>query len=81
MLVAKYGLQLYQIDILETRPVSPEQQPMMHYLSNLGPDELWLRPVPVQVSTELEYCREEFELALKDLAAMPFSPGIIGDYY
>ncbi len=77
MLAAKYGLQLYQTDSLEARPVSPEHQPVMHYLSSLSGDELWLRPVPLQVSTALEYCREEFGLALEDLRAIPSSPGII----
>lgn len=75
-LAAKYGLQLYHTDALEARPTSPAQ-PMMHYLSSLNPNEQWLRPVPLQVATELEYCREEFTLALEDLKKMPDSPGII----
>lgn len=76
-LADKYSLQLYHTDALEGLTADPARQPVTHYLQSLTPDELWLRPVPLQVSTELELCREEFLLALDDLRKLPTSPGII----
>lgn len=45
----------------------------------LTPDEIWLGPVAVQTSTELDYCREECALAVEVLRALPSSPGVVAE--
>lgn len=77
-LAAQHRLRLYHSDALETRPAT-ERQPTKCLLQSLSPDELWLRPVPVQTATELDYCREELAEAVADLRQLSGSQGVLAE--
>lgn len=78
LLVAQHRLRLYQSDPLESRPAT-DAQPTKRYLQSLSPDDLWLRPVPVQTATELDYCREEFAQVVSDLRLLPRSDTVLAE--
>ena len=75
-LAAEYQLQYYQVDDYyqaHVKRCNPDRHPTMHKIAHMGWNEIWSRAVPTQVSDELEYYRELFEMILDDLAA--FEPG------
>lgn len=45
---------------------NPKMHPVMNKISKMGWDEIWSRPVPVQVKDELEFYRELFGMILQD---------------
>ncbi len=49
----------------------PERHPVIHRLGRATCDELWIRPVDVQVSEEIAAYDEEFSLILDDLRTTP----------
>ncbi len=49
---------------------TPEYQPTLYHVSRLQGDDLWLRPVAKQIRTEIDFCVEEFDFVLHDLAEL-----------
>lgn len=69
-LTDKYNLVYYKIDDYEREHIEksdPKKQPIMHKWSKLSWDEIWMRPVNIQVREEFQYYRERFEMILNEL--------------
>ncbi len=74
ILAERHGLQLYRCDdhFDEHRArLDAGRHPVFASLAALTCDGLWMRPVEVQVETELAYCREVFSMILEDLLLLP----------
>lgn len=70
-LSSQYQFQYYRVDDhnqAHVKRCNPDQQPMMHKIANMSWNEIWSRPVSIQVSDEFEYYRELFVMILDDLA-------------
>lgn len=79
-LADRLGYQYYKVDDYEFVHLDrcdPEQQPLMHRYAQMSWDEIWMRPVPVQVEEEFQYYRERFTLVLEDLEAYDLSQPIL----
>ncbi len=73
-LVERYGLALYRCDDAFDRHLAQcnaEDHPTLAAIRAMTWDEIWMRPVAVQVAAELEAYREEWGMILQDLAHMP----------
>jgi len=82
MLAGEYGLMVYRCDDAfpeHAECVDPGRHPTFHRLSNLAWDEIWMRPVGVQIAEEMECYREEFEMIVDDLLAYPRSLPVIAE--
>jgi 2-phosphoglycerate kinase len=81
-LATTYGLRLYQADEAFSRHekiVIAQQQPIFYRLTHLSTEELWMRPVELQVSEEFMLYHEEFPIILEDLLALPTSQPILAE--
>ena len=80
MLVEKYGFKLYKCDdYLEShlKIGAMRKLPVMSKVSRMTWDEIWMRPIDIQVKEEFEYYREELTLILEDLNKYPKDRNII----
>lgn len=80
MIVEKYGFNLYRCDdYLESHlEIGVTRKfPVMSKVSHMTWDEIWMRPIDVQVKEEFEYYREELTLILEDLDKYPKDKNII----
>lgn len=59
--------------------ITAEGQPAFYRLMQMSWDEIWMRPVGVQVEDEFAVYQEEFELILRDLQAMPTDRPIVAE--
>lgn len=69
-LSSHYNLQVYKVDDREQAHldrIDPARHPTMHAYSKMDWNEIWSRPVPVQVREELDFYREKSEMILEDL--------------
>jgi 2-phosphoglycerate kinase len=74
LLAERYGLTVYRCDdafFRHTQICNPQDQPALHAISTMSWDQIWMRPVEVQVATERAAYREEFPMILADLRGMP----------
>ncbi len=74
LLAERYGLAVYRCDdayFRHTQLCNPQDQPTLHAITAMSWDEIWMRPVDVQVTAEFAAYREEFPMILADLRAMP----------
>ena len=74
LLAERYGLTVYRCDDAYFRHIqicNPQDQPTLHAITSMSWDEIWMRPVDVQVTAEFEIYREEFPLILDDLRHLP----------
>ena len=74
LLAERYGLTVYRCDDAYFRHIqicNPQDQPTLHAITSMSWDEIWMRPVDVQVMAEFEIYREEFPLILDDLRHLP----------
>jgi 2-phosphoglycerate kinase len=81
-LVERFGRRLYDCDEafeVHEKTVSPEQFPVLHRLSRLSWNDLWMRPVDQQVREELELYYEEWSLILDDLRQLPADRPILAE--
>ena len=65
-----YGLQVYKVDDHEQahlNRIDPARHPTMYAYSTMDWNEIWSRPVPIQVQDELAFYREKSEMILQDL--------------
>lgn len=79
-LAAAHGCALYRCDEAldgHLRRVTPVGQPLMSGLASKSWNEIWMRPVEVQIREELAFYREEFPLILDDLLALPAATPLI----
>ena len=82
LLSGRHGLQYYQCDSAfdeHGRRVSALGQPTFHKLLGMTWDEIWTRPVALQLREEIAIYREEFDMILDDLLALPKSPPILAE--
>jgi hypothetical protein len=82
ILAERHGLQLYSCDdhFEEHKArLDADRHPVFASLAALTCDELWMRPVEVQVETELAYCREVFGMVLEDLLLLPSYPPLLAE--
>jgi hypothetical protein len=73
-LAERYNLTVYRCDDGYGRHVqacNPKEHPTLHAITQMTWDEIWMRPVAVQVDAELEAYREEFRMILDDLRGLP----------
>jgi 2-phosphoglycerate kinase len=73
-LAAAHGLTLYSCDDRfeeHRRRASSERHPGFHRLMDLPPEELWTRPVAVQVQDLLRFYEDEFAMVVEDLRSLP----------
>lgn len=74
LLAERYGLTVYRCDDAYFRHVqicNPVDHPTLHAITTMSWDEIWMRPVDVQVAAEFGAYREEFPLILADLHSLP----------
>jgi hypothetical protein len=70
-LAERHNLTIYRCDDGFWRHVQAcnlEDHPTLHAISQMTWDEIWMRPVAVQVDAELAAYREEFRMILDDLS-------------
>jgi hypothetical protein len=82
LLSRRHELQYYQCDgafAEHGRRVSALGQPTFHKLLSMTWDEIWTRPVDIQLREEIAIYREEFDMILDDLLALPPSPPILAE--
>lgn len=82
MLAEKYGLHVYKCDDAfweHAKRVDPVAHPTFHRLTHMTWDEIWVRPVAVQIADELACYREQFGMIVDDLLALPRSTPIIAE--
>jgi adenylate kinase family enzyme len=73
-LAARYGLTLYRCDDAFDRHLAQcnaQDHPVLSAISRMSWDEIWMRPVAVQVAAELDAYREEWGMILDDLQRLP----------
>lgn len=74
LLAETHALNVYHCDDHFPRHVEaadPDEQPNLHKLNTLSWNDIFLRPVEVQVADEIAIYREEFPLIAADLRAFP----------
>jgi len=79
LLAAQYGWQVYRCDDaypVHTERATPDEQPLLYRFARMSWDEIWMRPVHVQVKDEIAVYREQFPLILDDLARLAPGPVI-----
>jgi hypothetical protein len=73
-LAARYGLTLYRCDDAFDRHLAQgnaQDHPALTAIARMTWDEIWMRPVDVQVAAELDAYREEWGLIMDDLRRLP----------
>lgn len=81
-LATEFGFATYSCDdafFRHAKIVDPRRHPTFDRLSRASCDELWMRPVAVQVAEEIELYNEEFALILDDLGAMAGDNPIVAE--
>jgi 2-phosphoglycerate kinase len=82
ILAGKYGLEVYHCDdafFEHAKRVDPREQPVFHSIIHMTWDEIWMRPVDVQIADEFACYREEFAMIISDLLAYPQSTPVIAE--
>ena len=82
LLSRRHELQYYHCDgafAEHGRRVTALGQPTFHKLLSMTWDEIWTRPVDIQLREEIAIYREEFDMILDDLLALPTSPPILAE--
>lgn len=73
-LAERYGLTIYRCDDAFDRHVtgaSAEAQPALAAIQGMTWDQIWMRPVAVQVAAERQIYRDEWGMILADLRGLP----------
>ena len=69
-LASQYKFEYYKVDDHERAHgdrCRPDRHPVMFRYSQMSWNDIWMRPVPLQVQEEFEYYRERFEMIVQDL--------------
>lgn len=81
-LAERFGYHYYPCDHQVERHqalATPETHPIFHHLNTLRGDALWLRPLETQVTEEIQYCDQHFDLILADLLTLPKDKPILAE--
>jgi 2-phosphoglycerate kinase len=79
-LAEQYGLAPYRCDeALDSHlgRITAAAHPTIHKLTNISWNELWTRPIEVQIREELAFYREDFPLIVEDLLSLPVTTPLI----
>jgi len=79
-LSSQYDLQYYKVDDHEQAHMSrcrPDRHPVMSNFSKMGWNEIWSRPVSIQVEDEFEFYRERFGMIVDDLREFDLGKSIV----
>lgn len=79
-LSSQYKLEYYKVDDHESAHVArcrPDRHPVMFKYSKMCWNDIWMRPVPLQVQEEFEYYQERFEMIAQDLARYEAGRGLL----
>lgn len=82
ILVARFGWQSYKCDDYfdaHLQRTTPEKQSHFYRIGQMGWNEIWMRPVAEQVADEIAIYREQFDMILADLRAMPTNKPILAE--
>jgi hypothetical protein len=82
ILTERYGMATYNCDVAYFRhqkQLDPNRHPTFFKLSLLNWNELWGRPIAVQIQEEILLYHEQFGLILEDLLAMPTTTPILAE--
>jgi hypothetical protein len=82
ILAQEYGLQTYHCDDryeAHLKRADRDKHPRMFRASGVTWDEVWMHPVDYLVAREFAFYREEFEMVMEDLLAMPWSSPILAE--
>jgi 2-phosphoglycerate kinase len=82
ILAGEYGLHVYKCDDAfweHAKRVDPVKQPIFHRLTQMTWDEIWMRPVAVQIADEFACYREQFGMIVDDLLAPPRSTPVVAE--
>jgi 2-phosphoglycerate kinase len=82
ILAQEHSIQAYSCDDAyegHLKRARLDEQPIMSRAAGKSWDEVWMYPVEFLVERELAFYREEFEMVLEDLLAMPDSPPILAE--
>jgi adenylate kinase family enzyme len=81
-LADRYGLVLYRCDDAfweHSERVDPGRHPTFHKLAQMTWNEIWTRPVDVQIADETRCYHEEFDMILDDLLAYPKATPVLAE--
>lgn len=81
-LAGDHGMLVYRCDDAfyeHANRLDPESQPVFHRLAQAPVDDIWLRPVQLQIDEELELYREEFQMIIEDILALPPERPVIAE--
>ena len=70
MIANNFDMKYFKIDDYERKHLEksrPEDHPVMYQWSQMSWDQLWMRPVDLQVKEEFQFYRERLEMILEDL--------------
>ncbi len=82
ILAEEYNLSMYRCDDAfaeHARHADSDRHPTLHRLTHMTWDEIWMRPVEVQVADEFACYREEFAMIVDDLMGYPASTPVIAE--
>jgi adenylate kinase family enzyme len=81
-LANRYGLTLYRCDDAfweHMEHADPDRHPTLHKLNQTAWNEIWMRPVDVQIAEEMKCYYEEFDMLLDDLLEYPRSTPVLAE--
>jgi 2-phosphoglycerate kinase len=81
-LAGRFGLQVYSCDDhfpAHQRQADSRQHPNLHSLSMMSWNEIWMRPVDIQVEAVFKVYREEFKMILDDLHSLESGRPILAE--
>lgn len=82
MLAEAYGFRVYHCDEAFERHIlmaHPDRHPTLHGISRMTWEEIWMRPIEELVQDEISAYREQFEMIVSDLQALPKTTPIIAE--
>lgn len=72
MLANKYSFEVFKCDDYMSKHIEQSDKvkhPILNKLQKMSWNDIWMRPVDIQVIEEFEFYREEFELLLDEIKA------------
>ena len=82
ILAERFGLQMYHLDDEYTRHLAqavPQRHPLLYAAKGASWDDVWMHPVATLTAREIAFYREEWEMVVEDLLAMPVSSPILAE--
>jgi len=82
LLAQQYNLQTYSCDDhyeAHLNRAAPDKHPLMSNAAGMTWNEVWMRPIETLITRELAFYREEFEMVIEDLLALPRTTPIIAE--